>query len=181
MRIDVLQNADWLPVICGIIDPVQVSRSIEKPLTELIAEEPVVILQGPRACGKTTVVSQIASRYGSPLLDVAEPSNQLVASQDPTAFLANRAEPVFVDEFQRVPDLLPVIKRSVDREPRVGAFVLTGSTTQDLLPKGSETLAGRSVVVTMWGFSQGEVLGVPERFVDHLFDEPETLLAHRSS
>jgi uncharacterized protein len=147
----------------------------------MIAEEPVVIVQGPRACGKTTVVSQIAASYEREMLDVAEPSNQLVAKQDPTAFLENRAEPVFIDEFQRVPDLLAVVKRSVDRTPRSAAFVLTGSTTQDLLPKGSETLAGRSVVMTMWGFSQGEILGVHEQFVDRLFDEPELLLLHRAT
>jgi predicted AAA+ superfamily ATPase len=140
-----------------------------------------VIVQGPRACGKTTVITQVVETYGREVLDVAEPSNQLVASQDPAAYLANRAEPVFIDEFQRVPDLFPVVKRSVDRDPRYGAFVLTGSTTQDLLPKGSETLAGRSAVVTMWGFSQGEIQGVRERFVDRLFDEPELLLSHRGS
>lgn len=160
---------------------VSIPRLILQPLRTLISEESVVILQGPRACGKTTVITQVAETYGREVLDVAEPSNQLVASQDPAAYLANRAEPVFIDEFQRVPDLLPVVKRSVDRDPRYGAFVLTGSTTQDLLPKGSETLAGRSAVVTMWGFSQGEIQGVRERFVDRLFDEPEMLLSHRGS
>jgi uncharacterized protein len=74
-----------------------------------------------------------------------------------------------------------VIKRSVDQAPRSGAFVLTGSTTQDLLPKGSETLAGRSVVATMWGFSQGEILGVRECFVDRAYSDVESLLSHRST
>ncbi len=157
-----------------------VSRSIQPTLLRLIDEEPVLIVQGPRACGKTTVIREVAATFGRELLDLAEPSNQLVASQDPAAYLAQRAEPVFVDEFQRVPAILPVIKRSVDQDPRYGAFVLTGSTTQDLLPKGSETLAGRSTVVTMWGFSQGEILGVQERFVDRVFTEPEGLLAHRT-
>lgn len=158
-----------------------VDRSIGSSINSLIDEEPVVIVQGPRACGKTTLVQQLCTQRDRDLLDVGQPSEFVVASQDPAAYLAGRDEPVFIDEFQRVPNLLAVIKKSVDRTPRVGAFVLTGSTTQDLLPKGTETLAGRSAVTTMWGFSQGELLGVRERFIDRLFDSPTELMDHRST
>jgi uncharacterized protein len=153
-----------------------VNRFAGPAIDALIDDEAVVIVQGPRACGKTTLVQQLAARRGRDLLDVGQPSDFAVARQDPAAYLSGRPEPVFIDEFQRVPDLLAVIKRSVDTSPRSGAFVLTGSTTQDLLPKGSETLAGRSVVTTMWGFSQGELLGTTEQFIDRLFDSPDSLM-----
>jgi uncharacterized protein len=158
-----------------------IDRLIGPSIDTLIDEEPVVIVQGPRACGKTTLVRQLSARRSRDLLDVGQPSEFAVATQDPAAYLAGRDEPVFIDEFQRVPDLLAVIKRSIDHSPRNAGFVLTGSTTQDLLPKGTETLAGRSSVTTMWGFSQGELLGTRERFVDRLFDSPTELMDHRST
>ena len=150
-------------------------------LSQLLDDEPVVVLQGPRACGKTTLVTGFADRLGRDVLDFGDPRERTVAHEDPTSYLDRRPEPVFIDEFQQVPDVLAVIKRSVDRRPRSGAFVLTGSTTQDLLPKGTETLAGRSINLTLWGFSQGEVDGVTERFVDRLFDSPSELLSHRDA
>jgi uncharacterized protein len=158
-----------------------VARSIAPRVASLITEEPVVVVQGPRACGKTTLVRSIAEVSARDVLDMGDPAQFLVAQQDPGAYLQGRDEPVFVDEFQRVPDLLRVVKNSVDRNPRSGAFVLTGSTTADLLPRGSESLAGRSVITTMWGFSQGEILGTPEHFVSEVFGTPERLLAHRST
>jgi uncharacterized protein len=145
----------------------------------MIDEESIVVVQGPRACGKTTLVSAVAAGLDREVLDFGLPAEYVVAREDPTSYLSSRPEPVFIDEFQRVPEVLPVLKRSVDRQPRRGAFVLTGSTTQDLLPKGTETLAGRSHNLTLWGLSQGELAGVNECFVDTLFDSPKELMSHR--
>jgi uncharacterized protein len=70
---------------------------------------------------------------------------------------------------QRVPELFRAIKRSVDAKRKVGRFLLTGSAQALMLPKLSESLAGRMEVLTLWPFSQGEITGRREGFVDACF------------
>lgn len=77
----------------------------------------------------------------------------------------------YPDEVQHVPELFPVIKVAVDRKREPGRFLLTGSADVMLLPKLSESLAGRIEVLTLWPFSQGEIRGVRGGFVDALFSE----------
>jgi predicted AAA+ superfamily ATPase len=62
-----------------------------------------------------------------------------------------------------------VIKAAIDRKRRPGDFLLTGSANVMLLPKLSESLAGRMEVLTLWPFSQGEMRSVKENLVDTLF------------
>ena len=63
----------------------------------------------------------------------------------------------------------PAIKAAVDQERRPGRFLLTGSANVLLVPQLSESLAGRMEILTLWPFSQGELAGQPEAFVDRLF------------
>ena len=77
--------------------------------------------------------------------------------------------PVSLDEVQHVPEIFPVIKAAIDRKRQPGQFLLTGSANIMLLPKLSESLAGRMEVLTLWPFSQGEIHGVRESFGDTLF------------
>ena len=79
--------------------------------------------------------------------------------------------PVTLDEVQHVPALFPVIKAAIDRKRQSGRFLLTGSANMMLLPKLSEFLAGRMEVLTLWPFSQGEMLVARESFVDTLFSQ----------
>jgi predicted AAA+ superfamily ATPase len=78
-------------------------------------------------------------------------------------------EPIIIDEFQRAPEILLAVKTLVDRRRAPGRFILTGSTRFMSLPKLSETLAGRAVILELWPFSVGEALRVHETFVDDLF------------
>jgi len=57
----------------------------------------------------------------------------------------------------------------VDRRREPGRFLLTGSTNVLLLPRLSESLAGRMEILNLWPFSQGELAGIEETFVDDLF------------
>jgi len=68
-----------------------------------------------------------------------------------------------------LPELFPSIKIAVDRKREPGSFLFTGSANVMLLPKLAESLAGRVEVLTLWPFSQGEMAGVRESFVDALF------------
>src|SRR5690606_7479767 len=79
------------------------------------------------------------------------------------------ATTVAIDEVQLAPDLFRAIKLAVDRDRRPGRFVLTGSTRLLSLPKLSDSLAGRMEVIDLWPFTQGELAGHHETFVDAAF------------
>lgn len=79
-------------------------------------------------------------------------------------------ERTILDEVQRVPDLFRAIKRSVDAKRKPGRFLLTGSAQALVLPKVAESLAGRMEVLALWPFSQGELEGRQETFVDSCFE-----------
>ena len=91
------------------------------------------------------------------------------AIDDPEGFVAGLDRPVVIDEAQRAPALALAIKAAVDVDRSPGQFLLTGSASVLSLPKLAESLAGRMEVHTLWPFSQGELGGVQETFIDRLF------------
>jgi predicted AAA+ superfamily ATPase len=91
--------------------------------------------------------------------------------RDPAGFLAGFHEPLVIDEVQKATDLFVAIKASVDRDRQPGRFLLTGSANILLLPRLSESLAGRMEILNLWPFSQGELIGSTERFVDTIFED----------
>jgi len=80
---------------------------------------------------------------------------------DPDLFLRNNPPPLILDEIQYVPELVPAIKRCVDRLRHPGCFVITGSQQWQVMRRLSESLAGRVAVLELPGFSLGEGLGDP--------------------
>ncbi len=91
------------------------------------------------------------------------------ARSDPAGFLAGVDRPVILDEVQRAPELFLAMKSEVDRDRRAGSFFLTGSGNVFLIPSLSESLAGRMEIATLWPFSQGELDGTREAFIDAVF------------
>ena len=145
-------------------------RNLSALVRDALGDTPVVFVQGPRQCGKTTMVQQLTAgdpAAGYVTLDDAVALHAAVA--DPDGFVAGLPARVILDEVQRAPDLFRAIKASVDRDRRPGRFLLTGSAQALVLPKVSESLAGRMEVLTMWPFSQGELAGRRESFVDACF------------
>jgi uncharacterized protein len=143
-------------------------------LEELMLEEPIIVVAGPRAVGKTTLIRTLADAKKRALIDFGDDDVLAVVEQDVAGYFEGLPDPVIIDEYQRVPAILRVAKRSVDKRPRPGAFLLTGSTTGELLPK-SESLTGRSHELILWGLSQGELEGRHERFLECAFQGPEAL------
>ena len=157
-----------------------VRRAMSEQLAALHAEEQVIVLQGPRAVGKTTMLRTFHNRFDGSYVDLADDIALGVARQDPAGYIDGLASPVLIDEFQRLPELVPVVKRTVDQRRTAGQFVLTGSTTSSLMPRGTETLTGRSHDLTVWGFSQGEIEGRFEDFITRAFEDPLSLRKIRS-
>ena len=149
---------------------------IRRHLTELIlaalADTPAVLLNGARQTGKSTLVqSAELTRQGRQYLTFDDPGVLAAAKRDPNGFVAGLNTPVTLDEVQHVPELFPVIKGVIDRKREAGRFLLTGSANVMVLPKLSESLAGRMELLTLWPFSQGEINGVREGFIDALFSK----------
>ena len=91
-----------------------------------------------------------------------DPGVLAAAKRDPNGFIAGLNTPVTLDKVQHLPELFPVIKAAIDRKRQPGKFLLTGSANVMLVPKLSESLAGRMEVLTLWPFSQGEVRRIKE-------------------
>jgi len=135
-----------------------------------MADTPVVLLNGARQTGKTTLARAIAEKTGAEYFTLDDSATLALAAGDPAGFIRNLNGPVVLDEIQRAPDLFPAIKVSVDKNRRPGRFLLTGSANVMTLPRLSESLAGRMEVIPLFPFSTGELAGTREKFVTRLFD-----------
>ena len=137
---------------------------------DALKDTPVVHLQGARQTGKSTLVESVASDH-SPrtYLTLDTSAVRSAAEADPEGFIAGIDGPVIIDEIQRVPALALAIKSAVDKDRQAGRFLLTGSANFLSVPKLSESLAGRLEICLLWPFSQGEISGARETFIDRMF------------
>ena len=143
-------------------------RSLEPVIREALADTPVVCLLGPRQCGKTTLVQQLAPDRAYVSLD--EQNYHQTALADPAGFVASLPEAVTLDEVQRAPALLPAIKRAVDQDRRPGRFVLTGSANLLLVPTVTESLAGRMEMAQLHPLTESEKACAPGHFLSDLLN-----------
>jgi len=154
-------------------------RNAMPSLLELLDTFRVVTVSGPRQSGKTTLVNAVVgNEREARVLSLDDEALLQAAIEDPAGFVATPSRPLVIDEVQRAGEpLVRAIKRQVDRDPRPGQFLLTGSADFLTVPQISESLAGRTVFLELWPFSQGEIEGVREGFIDRAFDDPEGLRA----
>lgn len=148
-------------------------------LRTALADRPVVLLHGARQTGKTTLAQAVAETSGAHYLTLDDMTVLSAARADPAGFLAGFAQPLVLDEIQRAPELLVAIKAAVDRTRTPGRFLLTGSANVLLLPQVAESLAGRMEIVSLWPFSQGEIEGGSENFLDAVFGRAQPMLERR--
>jgi len=158
--------------------PVFYPRYIERRLAEALEDSPVVLIHGPRQCGKTTLAQFACApdylewgndhaprsdgKTSTPQRDYAyinfdDAVARNGAQTDPMGFVADLPERVILDEIQRVPELFPAIKLAVDRRRTPGRFILTGSTNVLLIPTLSESLAGRLQILRLHPLAQCEL------------------------
>jgi uncharacterized protein len=153
-------------------------RGIVGRITDTAASVPVIVLEGPRACGKTSVAMILRDQgVVSTIADLADPTVFTAAQSSPTTFIDALPLPALIDETQLVPELALAVKRRVDRERKPGLFVLTGSSRLGRSGLGgSDPLAGRSIRLRMAPMTQAELQGDPVQLVDALIDtDPPSL------
>ncbi len=147
-----------------------IKRHLSSAVAEALKDTPVVLLVGARQTGKSTLVNSLLGtapirRY----LTFDDQGVRDAARSDPAGFLAGLEGPVTLDEVQKAPELFPAMKAVVDRDRRPGRYLLTGSANALMLPRLSESLAGRMEVQTLWPFSQGELKGRRETYLEKVF------------
>jgi len=152
-------------------------RFIEHRLRAALADTRVVLLNGARQTGKSTMAQAIADERHGQYLTLDDPAVAGLARSDPAALVQSAGDFLVIDEVQHAPELFPAIKMAVDRDKRPGRFLLTGSANIFLLPRLSESLAGRVEILPLQPLSQSEIEGCESRLVEALFSDKPWPLA----
>lgn len=128
------------------------ARLADPLIAELLAALPAVSLVGPRAAGKTTT----AARHARSIIHLDRPAEADVVAADPDAALDGLAEPILLDEWQEVPEVLGAVKRACDHDSRPGRFILTGSVRAETVHR-TWPGTGRVTRVEMYPLTVGEL------------------------
>jgi hypothetical protein len=132
-------------------------RFSETSLVEALADSPVVLLHGPRQCGKTTLTRLVGERRGYAYVTFDDDVARQAADADPAGFVDSLPARVILDEVQRVPALFTALKSTVDRQREAGRFLLTGSANVLLVPRLADSLAGRMEILRLYPLAQTEL------------------------
>jgi len=131
-------------------------RRLLDKLHAALRRRPIVVLTGPRQCGKTTLARQILEPTAPTYFDLEDPRTRALFEEPMTA-LEPLTGLVVIDEVQRTPDLFPLLRVLADRRPLPARFFILGSASGSLLRQSSESLAGRVEHVRMGGFTLDEL------------------------
>lgn len=146
-----------------------IPRSLTRPAIKAFEQYPVVTLVGPRQSGKTTLAR---NAFDLPYINLEAPDERDFVLSDPRGFLANHPGGAIIDEIQRAPDLTSYLQVRVDETNRPGQFLLTGSHNFAVREQLSQSLAGRTALLTLLPFSRSELVdaGVPcGGYFDYIF------------
>jgi predicted AAA+ superfamily ATPase len=131
------------------------AREISKELLGLTKAYRVVTITGPRQCGKTTLTRMVFPDYD--YVNLEEPDIRHLAQSDPRRFFSTHSDKLIIDEIQRVPELLSYVQSIVDEKNILGQFILTGSHQLALNQAISQSLAGRTALLSLYPLSLSEL------------------------
>ncbi len=144
-------------------------RFLRSCLEEALTDSPVVLVHGPRQCGKTTLARVVGDASGYEYITFDNDVQLASAQEDPVGFVADLPDKTILDEVQRVPGLFLAIKSAVDKDRQPGRFILTGSANVLLVPKLADSLAGRMEILRLHPLAQDEFCRKESRFLNVLF------------
>lgn len=147
-------------------------RNLKSELLAAATDTPVVLLNGARQTGKSTLLEVIEAGSPTQIISLDDLTVLQAIRENAQAYLAGLpAGRIIIDEVQRAPELFLPLKEAVDRKREPGRFFLTGSANVLMLPKLADSLAGRMEIITLWPLSQGELRSTQENFIDKIFSE----------
>lgn len=117
----------------------------------------IIFLVGARQVGKSSLFAHL---FPQDKVFVFDPIQDIYnVRKNPDLFLTDFKPPLILDEIQFVPELLPSLKRFVDRSDAKGQYFLTGSQQLSILKSVSESLAGRVVIIHVNPMTPHEMYG----------------------
>lgn len=123
-------------------------RNAKNLLCSLLQQFPVVAIVGARQVGKTTLAKQVCNTWK--YIDLENPDDFAQISHDPVFFFEQFQEHVIIDEVQEYPQLFNILRGVIDaKRKQKGRFLITGSSSLELLKNLSETLAGRIAIIEL--------------------------------
>jgi predicted AAA+ superfamily ATPase len=131
-------------------------KDLHNRIKEALNRSRIVVLLGPRQCGKTTLAREFIHPDSKNYFDLEDPVS-LIRLEEPMTALRELEGLVVIDEIQRRAELFPVLRVLADRRPLPARFLILGSASPELLRQSSESLAGRVELITMGGFDMAEV------------------------
>jgi uncharacterized protein len=171
---------DEIPVSSFFVaEPVIFPRLASALLEDALADTPVVLIHGPRQCGKTTLARMVGEARGYDYVTFDDDTALAAARSDPIGFLDRLPARAILDEIQRVPDLFLALKSVVDRDRKPGRFILTGSSNVLLVPRLADSLAGRMEILRLHPLAQCELARTQPHFLASLFSREFPLRHHR--
>jgi uncharacterized protein len=145
-------------------------RYLQPRIREALFDSPVVLIHGPRQCGKTTLTQLVGGELGYTYITFDNDLQRAAAQSDPVGYVADLPDRTVLDEVQRVPELFTSLKMTVDARRENGRFILTGSANVLLVPKLADSLAGRMEILRLHPLSQSELTGLRSSFIPRLFE-----------
>lgn len=128
------------------------NRSMKSKVDRLLELFPVVAIIGPRQCGKSTLSRQVRPDWK--YFDLEKKSDYELIAGDPGLFFGNYAGQIILDEAQVAPELFTELRGVIDEKRGTkNRFLITGSSSPELLRHVSESLAGRIAIVELAPFS----------------------------
>jgi len=158
-----------IPIIGAIFAGMEKMRNMRHAVDIALKDTPVVLINGARQTGKTTMVKAIAKARGATYVTLDDHPTLEAALSDPPAFIQGLGKLAVIDEVQNAPNIFRAIKASVDRDRKPGRFLLTGSANVLVLPKLGDSLAGRMEILSLHPFAQDELHGRKSGFIDKTF------------
>ncbi len=148
-----------------------IERTIKKQIILSIKSKPITLVTGARQVGKSTLCYEIKKEYNYNYVSLDDLRERELAISDPESFLQVHKWPLIIDEIQYAPKLFDVLESIVNKEKlekgsNYGMYIITGSSTYELMKGVSESLAGRVSIVRMSPLSTREIFGCEE----HAFD-----------
>lgn len=156
-----------------------VKRNLEDKTKKMLSMFPVVAILGARQVGKTTLAKNLTSDWK--YIDLEDPDDFDLISRNPKLFFKHYPQNVIIDEAQIYPELFPILRGIIDSQRSVkGRFIITGSSSPELLSQVSETLAGRIGLIELGTLKANEYYQKPLSRFYELFTEkisPERLVS----
>lgn len=145
--------------LCFILQGMK--RYVLSFIKELLQYFPCVAITGVRQCGKTTLINQLPKEWR--IFDLEKGDDFDLISRDTDLFFRLNTDFIALDEAQLQPSIFPALRVAIDaNRNKKGRFIITGSSSADVLHSISESLAGRVAIVEMSPLTMSEAFEQPQ-------------------